>query len=154
MPETNDLFKGVNINRDRWLVRDVAGATGYLAAGADRTFDFKKFAVTVDAEPTIPGYPIIPLSDRLCKPIEIGPEDRPRPDLFSMDDFKRRVLNRAQTVADVLVDVDLRPFTDSMNRFSAFGLRLGARTLAARAATEIVAKKVDAALKDIKKVFE
>ena len=81
LPETNALFDGVNINRDRWLVRKADGQTGSIAAGDDSGLPAKNFARQVNASPSANGYPIIPLSDRLCAPIKIDPEDLPKPEL-------------------------------------------------------------------------
>ncbi len=153
LPETNDLFAGVNINRDRWLVRDADGQQGSIAPGADHALAAKTLAPKVNGAATAKGYPIIPLSDRLCAPIEIGPADRPRPDLISLDDLKGRVQQRAQAVAEVLVDVDLAPLLASMNRFEAAGVSVAARAFGAHIATEAAIKVIAEAQQELVAAF-
>jgi hypothetical protein len=149
LPETNDLFAGVNINRDRWLVRDADGQQGSVPAGADQALAASK----VNGPATTKGYPIIPLSDRLCAPIEIGPADMPRPDHLSIDDLKERVQQRAQAVAEVLVDVDLAPLLASMNPIGAIGLRGAARLFGTHIATEAAIKVIAEAQQELKAAF-
>ena len=130
LPTTNPLFDGVKINRERWIVRDAGGQTGSVAAGADRTFDAKKFAPRTDAAATVEGFPIIPLTENLCQPIDIGAADMPRPDLVSIDDLAMRIDQRARAVADTMVNVDLRGFTKKMWRIE-FEFRNWARVASA-----------------------
>jgi hypothetical protein len=152
LPENNDLYAGVPINRERWLVRSADGQSGSIAAGADQRLPEKGLAPKFDAEPTA-GYPILPLSDRLCAPIEIGPDDMPKPDLVSLDDLKLRIHQRAHAVMEVLVDVDLAPYAAAMNAVESFGLRQGARLFGAHIATDAAMKVIAKARDELKAAF-
>ncbi|MGO8738161.1 patatin-like phospholipase family protein [Rhodoblastus sp.] len=153
LPTTNPLFDGVAINRDRWIVRDAGGQTGSVDVGADRTFDAKRFAPRTDAAATAEGFPIIPLSEKLCQPIDIGAADMPRPDLVSIDDLTMRIGQRAMAVADTMVNVDLRGFTKNMWRIEFEFLKLGARAFGAHVATDAATGQVQAALNELKEAF-
>lgn len=153
LPTTNALFAGLNINRDRWIVRDAGGQTGSVAADADRAFVAKKFAPRTDAAATAEGFPIIPLTERLRQPIDIGPADMPRPDLVSIEDLVQRIDQRAKAVADTMVNVDLRGFTKKMWRIEFEFLKLGARAFGAHVATEAATEQVQAALDELKEAF-
>jgi len=154
LPESNPLFAGAAINRDRWLVRDVDGQTGTVAAGADANLAAKTFAPRVGGDRSAAGLPIIPLTERLCQPVEIGPADMPRPDLVALDDLKARIGQRASAVAETLVDSDLRPYLASLNSIFSAAFRLGARQLGAHVATEIGSGWVTEALNELKAAFE
>ena len=61
LPETNPLFQGVSIDKDRWYVRNADNAKGSLGPAADGRLDTKKFATEVEGGASRPGFPIIPL---------------------------------------------------------------------------------------------
>jgi hypothetical protein len=153
LPTTNPLFQDVAINRDRWLVRNVGGKTESVAAGADRELPTKKFAPKVGEAATVEGFPIIPLTERLCASIDIGPDDQPQPDLVSLEELETRLDRRARAVVDTMVDVDLKRFTANMGCFEVVALRLGARAFAAHVATKAATDRVERALSDLKKAF-
>lgn len=153
LPENNDLFADVEINRNRWLVRNADGQKGSIAPGGDKGLAEKSLAPKVNGAATAKGYPIIPLSDRLCAPIEIGPADLPRPDLISLNDLKGRIQQRAQAVAEVLVDVDLAPLLASMNRLGAEAVSAAARVFGAHIATEAAVKVIAEAQEELKAAF-
>jgi hypothetical protein len=153
LPTTNPLFDGVTINRDRWIVREASRQSGSIAAGADRTLQAKQFAPRMGAAATAEGFPIIPLTDRLCQPIEIGPADRPRPDLVSIDDLAQRISQRAAAVADTMVNVDLRRFTKKMWSVEFEVLKMGARAFGAHVATEAATGKIQEALDELMEAF-
>lgn len=151
LPRNNPLFADVAIS-DRWLVGNADGKTGSVAANV--AFPQKNFAPKADgsAQP-IPGFPIVPLTERLREPIEIGQEDMPRPDLVDLDALKALIAQRAGAVADTLVDFDLKPFTESLSFIESSVLRLGARHFGAHVATEMGAGKVEEALGELKDAF-
>ena len=141
LPKTNPLFDEFHRDRrknlDKWYVRDVrsAPATASLAPGADGQHPLKLYATTVEKEPDTNGLPIIPLTPELCRPIEIGEADMPKPDEISRVDLSKRIRRRAAAVAAALVDVDLRSVTQ--DSWIGPALRFGAR----RFGTEMAAKK-------------
>lgn len=153
LPTTNPLFDGVKIDRERWIVRDAGGQTGSVAAGADRNFDAKKFAPRTDAAATVEGFPIIPLTENLCQPIDIGAADMPRPDLVSIDDLAMRIDQRARAVADTMVNVDLNRFTKKMSLLEFEAFKYGARAFGAHVATEAAVGQVQATLDELKQAF-
>ncbi|HXZ15658.1 MAG TPA: patatin-like phospholipase family protein [Roseiarcus sp.] len=153
LPETNPLFAGAAIDRGRWLVRDAGAQTGSIAANADRGLAPKLFAAQVKDKPSVAGFPIIPLTDRLCEPIVIGTADMPRPDLVSLDDLKPRIEGRASAVVATLVDIDLQPYMASMNAFASEALRFGGRQFGAHIATELGVAQVKKALAELQAAF-
>jgi Patatin-like phospholipase len=153
LPETNPLFSGATIDRGRWLVRDAEAQTGSIAANADLGLAPKTFAPQVNGKPSVAGFPIIPLTDRLCEPIVIGPADMPRPDLVSLDDLKPRIERRASAVVGTLVNIDLRSYMASMNAFASEALRFGGRHFGAHIATELGVGQVKEALAELQAAF-
>ena len=152
LPRTNPLFDGAKIDDYRWQVRDADRATGTLTLkrGLD-DLEPKKFAPDVGAVPTTTGYPIIPLVDRLCTPIEIGPADMPQPDAISLKEMKARIDKRAQAVVDTLLDVDFKDWTDK----SLWGAAVawGARRFGRKVATDKAFGIVVEALKEVREAF-
>ena len=104
LPETNPLFQGVSIDKDRWYVRNADNAKGSWDSAADSGLDTKKFATEVEGSASRPGFPIIPLVDELCAPIEISPQDMPQPDVVSLDEIKKLIGARAKAVIATLID--------------------------------------------------
>jgi hypothetical protein len=56
--------------------------------------------------------PIIPLTDELCKPIEISATDLPKPQQIDLAGLRTQMQTRAEKVIGRLVDVDLRALTN------------------------------------------
>jgi hypothetical protein len=135
LPATNPLFKDFHGNRDAWYIRDVGEGKGTIAAKGDVAGPLKMFARGTTLPPDTPGLPIIPLTDALRQPIEIGPVDLPQPDSISRPDLNARIRKRAEAVVATLVDIDLISVTQNMHLGSL--LRLGARQYG----TEMVSKK-------------
>ena len=77
----------------------------------------------------------------------------PRPDLISLNDLKGRIQQRAQAVAEVLVDVDLAPLLASMNRLGAEAVSAAARVFGAHIATEAAVKVIAEAQEELKAAF-
>jgi hypothetical protein len=152
LPETNPLFQGVSIDKDRWYVRNADSARGSLGLAVDRGLDTKKFATEVEGGAPLPGFPIIPLVDDLCAPIEIGPQDMPQPDAVSLDDIKRLIGARAKVVVATLFDVDLRKEGDSLGLVGDV-LRPAARHFGAHVVTEKAFAVVEQAVKDVRAAF-
>jgi hypothetical protein len=151
LPETNELFNEFQGNRGKWYVHDAGAATGSVEAGADATYPLRKFANVVGGPNDTLGLPIIPLVDRLMKPIKIGPGDLPNRDAISRDALARSIRTRVSKVVSTLVDVDLLSETEQM--WTGSLLRLGARNFG----TEVFSKKataiIEQALNDVKGAF-
>ena len=153
LPETNPLFQGVAIDKDRWYVRNADGAAGSLSLAADRGRDTKKFATKVEEDASQPGFPIIPLVDELCEPIEISAEDMPQPDSISLDVIKTLIGARAKAVVATLIDVDLRKESDSLGEVVSEASRLMARHFGAHIVTEKASSVVEKAIEDVRAAF-
>jgi hypothetical protein len=151
LPRTNPLFEGVAID-ERWLVGDARGNTESIAPDAD--LPLQSFAPKTDGSaPLVAGFPIIPLTERLCAPIEIGANDMPRPDLVDRDALKALIEKRSTAVVDTLIDIDLQPLTETMSFIESQVLRLGARHFGAHVVTQYAAGKVGAALDELSDAF-
>jgi hypothetical protein len=153
LPETNLLFKNVDINKQRWQVGNADKATGSLGPAADRALPSKLFAARVDEAPSTPGFPIIPLVDRLRTPIDIGPDDMPKPGAISLDDIRSWIKKRADIVVATLVDVDLRKETDMLPWPLAKSLRFGARQFGSQIGTEKAFAVVKQAVAQVQAAF-
>jgi hypothetical protein len=154
LPDSNALFRGVPIDQDRWHVRDPEGRTETLPAEADRTLKKQRFAETVGGPEATFGFPIIPLVDDLLKPIEIPPEDMPKPENVDLDGLSDKIRTRAKKVISTLVDVDLQKIIRSVGldagiagRIAAFSQREGADWIAAPVLAEVLTKKAVATIK-------
>jgi hypothetical protein len=108
LPETNILLTNFTSRHDRWYVRNADGVTGSINEEIEQALPRKKFAITVGGQKDADGFPIIPLVGKLRHPIEIGPEDMPRPETVSRNDLHARIQARARTVVNTLVDIDLK----------------------------------------------
>lgn len=107
LPETNPLFEGFEpANREAWYVRDVSSATRTVSATAERTFSKKLFARRGPADERAAGLPIIPLTPRLCEPVELQPEDQPYPSSIGREELHSLLKRRIERVVDTLVDID------------------------------------------------
>src|SRR5271165_1716093 len=135
LPETNPLFQGVPIDKDRWYVRNADDAKGSLGLAEGGRLNTKAFAAEVEGGASLPGFPIIPLVDELCVPIDIGPQDMPKPDAVSLEDIKTLIGARAKAVIAALIDVDLRKESDSMGLFAGEA-RFAAKLFGAHVVTE------------------
>ena len=160
LPETNPLFQGLDIDPERWQVRNADGQTSTLAAEADRTLGPKKFAQAVGGTRDTPGFPIIPLVDRLLEPIVIPPQDMPRPDDIDLDALTGKIRARARKVIATLVDVDLQKVARGVGLESglfALAAREGADWIGAPFLAEVATKKamatIDAAVEQVRKAF-
>src|SRR5450631_103133 len=114
LPETNNLFKTAEFNRSRWEVKNADHQVGTLTLAQVDKLPAKKFALTVDSNATQPGFPIIPLTEAMRAPIEIGTADRPRPEALDLDKLHALIRTRANKVVEILVDVDFRLETNKL----------------------------------------
>jgi hypothetical protein len=153
LPETNPLFQGVSIDKERWYVKNADNAKGSLGLAADTGLDTKKFATEVEGGASLPGFPIIPLVEELCAPIEIGPQDMPKPEAVSLDDIKTLIGGRAKAVITTLIDFDLRKESDSMGMVVGEASRLAARHFGTHVVTEKAYAVVEQAVKDVRAAF-
>jgi hypothetical protein len=153
LPESNPLFTGVPIDRDRWSVKNADGGQGTQAAADDSLLPPKLFAPNVNGLATERGFPIIPLSGGLLDPVEIRDADRPRPDLVDIDEVSKLIGARAKRVIDTLVDYDLAGYLSSMHVIAAQALRFGAGGFGAHIATEMGVNQVKTALKVVAEAF-
>jgi hypothetical protein len=152
LPETNILFTNFTSRHDRWYVRNADGVTGSINEEIEQALPRKKFAITVGGQKDADGFPIIPLVGKLRHPIEIGPEDMPRPEPVSRNDLYARIQARARTVVNTLVDIDLRSDTDKLGIIGG-AVRIGAKTFGPKLVTQRAIDSVDAALEDIAEAF-
>ena len=153
LPESNPLFAGVPIDKDRWHVRNADGESRSIAANADQTLPKKNFATSVGGAKAEAGFPIIPLVDRLCVPIELAPADMPRPKDIGIHELKGKIHARANSVVATLVDVDLRSETDNMNPLIRATVRAGAREFGTQIITEKATSTIAAAIEQVTKAF-
>ena len=153
LPESNSLFAGVPIDKDRWHVRNADGESRSIAANADQTLPKKNFATSVGGAKAEAGFPIIPLVDRLCVPIEIAPADMPRPEDIGIHELKGKIHARANSVVATLIDVDLRRETDNMNPLVRAAVRAGAREFGTQIITEKATSTIIAAIEQVTKAF-
>ena len=133
-------------------MRNADNAKGSLGLAADGKLDTKKFATEVEGGASHPGFPIIPLVEELCVPIEIGPQDMPQPNAVSLDDIKTLIGARAKVVVATLIDVDLRKESDSLGILGSAS-RLAARHFGAHVVTEKASAVVEQAVKDVRAAF-
>ena len=98
------------------------------------------------------GFPIIPLVDRLCVPIELAPADMPRPLDIGIHELKGKIHSRANSVVATLVDVDLRKETDSLG-LAGLAVRAGAREFGTQIITEKATSTIAAAIEQVTKAF-
>lgn len=154
LPESNPLFAGLAIDGDRWHVRNADGQSRSIVAGADRDLPKKKFAAAVNGAKSEAGFPIIPLVDRLCAPIELSAEDMPRPRDVDIDALREKIRLRATKVIATLVDVDFKQETAAMNPLMKFAVALGAKKFGTQVVTEKAAATIAAALEQVVKAFE
>ncbi len=152
LPDTNPLFAGVPISPERWQVRDAEGATGSLGPEADRGLKVKLFSPSVAGGVPRPGYPVIPLVGELLNPIEIGPDDQPKPGAVSLDDLEAPIRARAEKVIGTLLDVDLHDEVATSGWFGGLE-RYAAKRLGAHIATEKALKVLGAAVADVAAAF-
>jgi hypothetical protein len=152
LPESNPLFAGVPIDKDRWHVRNADGESRSIAANADQTLPKKNFATSVGGAKAEAGFPIIPLVDRLCVPIELAPADMPRPEDIGIHELKGKIHARANSVVATLVDVDLRRETDSLG-VAGVVVRAGAREFGTQIITEKATSTIAAAIEQVTKAF-
>jgi hypothetical protein len=161
LPETNErLFKGVAINGDRWHVRNADNQTATISAGDERNLDKKLFAEVVNGPKTKFGLPIIPLVDRLLKPIEIPAADMPKPEDVDRAALADKIEARAKKVIATLIDVDLRRVTRDLNLDSGWFTHVamfGADRVGGPFLADVLAKKaekvIDDALVQVQKAF-
>ena len=154
LPIDNSLFEEYRSKRkqediERWYVKEVEGAVGSISRADEINYNYKlkKFAKTSKDDPDSVGLPIIPLTDELCKPIEIGGGDLPKPDAVDRDDLKKRIQIRAEAVIDKLLSQDLKQLTEGWT--CAWLVRREAR----KYLTEIAVNKSNDYVKDaVKKV--
>jgi hypothetical protein len=152
LPETNILFTNFTSRHDRWYVRNADGVTGSINEEIEQALPRKKFAITVGGQKDADGFPIIPLVGKLRHPIEIGPEDMPRPEPVSRNDLYARIQARARTVVNTLIDIDLHSDTDKLGIIGG-AVRIGAKTFGPKLVTQRAIDSVDAALEDIAEAF-
>jgi Patatin-like phospholipase len=152
LPESNPLFAGVPIDKDRWHVRNADRESQSIAANADQTLPKKNFATSVGGAKAEAGFPIIPLVDRLCVPIELAPADMPRPDDIVINALKSKIHSRANSVVATLVDVELRRETDSLG-VAGVVVRAGAREFGTQIITEKATSTIAAAIEQVTKAF-
>ena len=145
LPKTNPLFDGAAIDESRWQVRDADRAKGTLTLAKSLALQPKMFAPDAAAPAATPGYPIIPLVDRLCAPIEIGADDMPQPDAISLDDLKDRIGKRAEAVIDTLVDVDFKDLLENsiLGDLEKLGAKRFGKIVATKKAFDIVGKATE-----------
>ncbi len=153
LPNSNPLFDGVRINERRWYVGNADGATGSLDLAADRALKPKVFSPKVAGGVPRPGYPIIPLVDRLCKPIEIGPNDLPKPGDVPLDDVKKRIHERAKKVIATLLEVDLHKEVSSIAPIGVGLATEAATAFATHIATEKAFSVAENAVRDVAAAF-
>ena len=144
LPKDNPLFHGVPID-PKWFVRDPKREDGGEG--------LSMLAPTLADDPPQHGYPIIPLTEALLAPIEIGEIDMPTPDEASRDDIKRRVGTRAKAVLETLVDQDLPRLFPSLNALADIAIKFGAREFGAHIATEFALKQIETALDEVGAAF-
>ena len=152
LPKSNEKFLGLDIDDRRWLVRNADREQGSITLERNLELEPKQFAVAVGSERREPGYPIIPLVDRLCTPIEIGPADMPDPTPLCCRDLKKRVGERAQAVVDTLVDVDFQKEVATA-KFLAPVLTFGARRFGKMIAEQRGYKYIEDAVNDVRDAF-
>jgi predicted acylesterase/phospholipase RssA len=153
LPETNPLFAGEKPVAPAWRVAEANGATGSLTARADAALPRKKFATTASGGETTFGLPIIPLTEAMRAPIEIGPAGQPRPGGLDLDVLHAMISKRVAKVVEILVDVDLRPETDALGPVFGLAVREGGRKFGAEVATRKANAIVDAAIRDLIQAF-
>jgi predicted acylesterase/phospholipase RssA len=153
LPKGNPLFGGAEFPA-RWVVKNPGARIETLAPEADSGLPAKPFAPgTGDAASQI-GYPIIPLTDRMLAPIEIGAGDLPLPQEVSVDDLKHRISQRARSAVGALVDDDLPRLFPALTGLIEAGLKIGAVQFGAHLATEWGVKQIEQALADVAAAFE
>jgi predicted acylesterase/phospholipase RssA len=152
LPASNPLFQGVRIDEERWHVRDAEAMVDSVPADAQLALPKKQFATTVGGPKLEPGFPIIPLVDRLCEPIEIGHGDLPRPQDLNLDTLRASINSRAQRVVATLVDIDLRNETDKMGVLAPV-VREGARAFGQQIITEKAVATISEAIEQVKRAF-
>jgi hypothetical protein len=153
LPETNPLFAGGRPIDGKWRVADADGATGSLGAQDDLALRKKPFATTVSGEETQFGLPIIPLTEALRKPIEIGTADRPRPEALDLDKLHALIRTRANKVVEILVDVDFRLETNKLGPILGPLAREGGRMFGTEVATQKAIAIVDDAIGELIQAF-
>jgi hypothetical protein len=153
LPESNPLFAGLAIDQNRWQVRNADGQSRSIAADADRDLPRKKFAANVNGAKIEAGFPIVPLVDRLCAPIELSATDMPRPNDVDLDALRAKIRARAKKVIATLVDVDFRRETAAMNALMRFAVALGAKEFGTQVVTEKAVATITAALEQVAKAF-
>jgi hypothetical protein len=137
----------------KWRVADADGATGSLGAQDDLALRKKPFATTVSGEETQFGLPIIPLTEALRKPIEIGTADRPRPEALDLDKLHALIRTRANKVVEILVDVDFRLETNKLGPILGPLAREGGRMFGTEVATQKAIAIVDNAIGELIQAF-
>jgi hypothetical protein len=153
LPDSNPLLDGVKINEQRWFVRNAEAAVGSLDLAGDRRMRPKLFTTKVAAGASRPGFPIIPLVDRLCQPIEIGPADMPKPAAVPLDALKARIRTRAKKVISTLLEADLRSEVSSAVPFGVGWATDAATDFGAHIATEKAFAVVKKAVEDVAAAF-
>lgn len=152
LPETNPLFDEFRGNREPWYVREPMGGKTSIQAEDDINAPKKMFAKTVNGAPDTPGLPIVPLTEALRAPIEIGAEDLPKPNDVAQDLLEQKIEKRAKAVVGVLVDVDLISVTKSSWIFGRV-LRFGARQYGTQLVTNKAQRLVRQAIEDVRQAF-
>jgi hypothetical protein len=153
LPKDNLLFRGQEIAA-HWVVKNPGARTGTLAAEADKGLPAKPFAPGTGDTASQIGYPIIPLTDRMRAPIEIGVENLPLPQEVSVDALKHLISKRAHAAVGALVDDDLPRLFPALSGLVEAGLKIGAVQFGAHLATEWGVKQIDQALQDAADAFE
>jgi Patatin-like phospholipase len=153
LPETNALFADLEIDADVWHVRDLEQEQGSIAPEQDRVLSKKKFATTVNSEPDCFGYPIIPLPEKLCEPIEIGEADRPRPKDVDRARLDAKIHERVARVISTLVEVDFAPEIASRLGIWTTPAKWGARSVGTAIVYRHARAAVDQALEEISAAF-
>ncbi|MGO9420585.1 patatin-like phospholipase family protein [Roseiarcus sp.] len=153
LPDSNPMFDGQRINAERWRVRNAEGEAGSLDLAGDRALKPKMFSPKVAGGVPRPGLPIIPLVDDLCKPIEIGAADLPRPREVPLAALKEQIRARAKKVIGTLLEVDLHKEVSSIAPIGV-GLATEAVTdFAAHVATEKAFAVVQNAVNEVAAAF-
>jgi hypothetical protein len=135
LPESNPLFDDFKTGREAWYVSKAGKPESF---GSTDDSNLEKFSEALNGPEHARGLPIIPLVPRLRTPIEIGPDDLPKPEKISLDELNQRITRRASRVLQTIIDVDLQKIIHG-----GFLLRWAARSYA----TRVVTKKACAMIK-------
>jgi len=152
LPRDNPLFTGAQIDA-KWHVREAGGQTATLDAQADVALAPKRFASTVDGGHPQPGFPIVPLTQAMREPIEIGPLNQPDPGAVSRDDLRDLINNRARKLLSNLIEEDIVTLLPALTGLLELPIREGASLFGAQFVTELAMKQIGEALDALQTAF-